>query len=288
MSRTPERVADRRVFPAALAATAAGLVLARAASRRCDGPQEDAGTLLLTAAHELRTPLTSLHLRLDLLAEALADEPPNLKEAREHAERAAAQSRALIRLANNLLRFTGSACVGRARPVELRELARQVIDEFEGARAPTGKVELDAAHPVSALGDPGAVAQILRILLDNALRFAPARTTISVRTRRRGRRSELTVCDSGPGVADGDRERIFGRFERAGQPAADGGLGLGLAIGRDLARRLGGELRLSSAASPTCFTLELPSVDAGSSSKSRPQADDTAGPARDDRASSSI
>jgi signal transduction histidine kinase len=107
------------------------------------------------------------------------------------------------------------------------------------------------------LADPGAVAQILRILLDNALRFAPAGTAVTVTAGRRGRRCELTVADWGPGVAEGDRERIFGRFERAAQTGPDGRFGLGLAIGRDLAHRLGGELCLSSPASPTAFTLEL-------------------------------
>ena len=236
--------------------------MSRAASSRAERPPEDADVLLLTAAHELRTPLTSLHLRLDLLAEALRADPPDLIEAREHAERATEQSRALIRFVNELLQLTagGVTSVGGRRPVELGELARQVIGEFEGVRAPTVAIELQASHEVSALGDPSAVAQVLRILLDNALRFAPPGTTVTVIAGRRGRRCELTVCDWGPGVADEDRERIFGRFERAGQPGPDGGFGLGLAIGHDLAHRLGGALRLGSAASPTCFALELPAA----------------------------
>jgi signal transduction histidine kinase len=250
-----------------------------AVARRGDRPEEDARALLLTAAHELRTPLTSLHLRLDLLAEALGADPPDLAEAREHAERATAQSRALIRLADELLQLssTGATSEGRSPPVELRELARRVIDEFEGVRAPTVELELHASDAVAALGDPGAVAQILRILLDNALRFAPAGTTVTVSAGRSGRRCELTVCDWGPGIAKGDRERIFGRFQRGGQQASEGGFGLGLAIGRDLARRLGGELRLASAASPTAFTLELPAPGRRSTSATRRPASPTTG-----------
>jgi signal transduction histidine kinase len=246
---------DRRILVAALAAAAVGLLVA-GVSRRRDERDHDADALLATAAHELRTPLTSLHLRLDLLAEALDEQPPDLAEAREHAQRAAAQSRRLVRLTNDLLHLT-AAGARPIRPVDLRELAREVIGEFEGIRAPTVELELRAVDAVWALGDPGSVAQILRILLDNALRFAPAGTVVTVSAGRRGRRCELTVSDWGPGIAEHDRDRIFGRTKGAGQGGRDGRFGLGLTIGRDIARRLGGDLRLSSAASPTAFTLEL-------------------------------
>jgi signal transduction histidine kinase len=249
------RPCDRYLL-AALAAATAGLVVA-GASRRGDHHDDQTDTLLATASHELRTPLTSLHLRLDLLAEALEEEPPDLTQAREHAQRATAQSRRLIRLTNDLLHLA-TAGSRPSRPVDLREIAREVIGEFEGVRAPPVELELRAEGAVYASGDPGAVAQILRILLDNALRFAPAGTVVSVSAVRRGRHCELTVSDSGRGIAEGDRERIFRRFERGAHGGHDGRFGLGLAIGRELARRLGGELRLSSAAAPTAFTLELP------------------------------
>jgi signal transduction histidine kinase len=213
-------------------------------------------TLVATAAHELRTPLTSLHLRLDLLARALDEEPPDVAEARVHAERAIAQSRRLIRLTNDLLHLA-TAGAQPSGPVDLRAIAREVVAEFEGVRTPAVALQVRGVDAVWALADQGAVAQIVRILLDNALRFAPAGTVVTLSASRRGRRCELTVADWGPGVAEGDRERIFGRFERAVQAGPDGRFGLGLAIGRDLARRLGGELSLSSAASPTAFTLEL-------------------------------
>jgi signal transduction histidine kinase len=213
-------------------------------------------TLVATAAHELRTPLTSLHLRLDLLAQALDEEPPELVQAREHAQRAIAQSRRLIRLTNDLLHLA-TAGAHPSGPVDLREIAYEVIAEFEGVRTPEVELQVRAVDAVRALADPGAVAQILRILLDNALRFAPAGSVVTISAGRRRRHCELTVADWGPGIPEDDRERIFGRFERSAQAGGDGRFGLGLAIGRDLAHRLGGELRLSSAVSPTAFTLEL-------------------------------
>jgi signal transduction histidine kinase len=246
---------DTLALAAALAVASAGLAVT--ASRRRDEPEEDDRALLATAAHELRTPLTSLHLRLDLLVQALEGEAPDLIEARQHAERANALSNAVIRLANELLQLTGAPATGLRRPVDIVQIARQVLDEFEGVKGPTVVLQLRAVEPVWAVSDPVAVAQILRVLIDNALRFAPAGTVVSVSAGRRGRRCELTVADCGPGIAPADRERIFRRFQGASR---DGRFGLGLAIGRDLAHRLGGDVRLSSAASPTAFTLDLPAA----------------------------
>jgi signal transduction histidine kinase len=217
---------------------------------------------VVTAAHELRTPLASLHLMLDLLREDLRADQPDLDDARDLAERAAAQSSRIIRLAGQLLdlgRLDSGAPFAR-EPVDLRSLACSVITEFEPVSG--GAIELRAIdeHPVEALADAEAVAQVLRILLDNALRFAPIGTAIPVLLRRRGATAYLAVCDGGSGVPPQDRERIFARFERGHDEGDRTGTGLGLAIGRGLARRMGGELELSSAAAPTCFTMRLPAL----------------------------
>ena len=224
--------------------------------------QEEARrTFVATASHELRTPLASLRLMLGLLREDLDAEAPDLDDARHQVDRATVQSERLSRLAADLLDISrlDAAVALRGEPVDLREVARAVVAEFDGTRAPA--VVLEQADGPWACGDPGAVAQILRILLDNALRFAPEGTAVTVSLEGADGRCRLGVRDQGPGVAPGDRERIFGRFQRGSEsspPAA--GFGLGLAIGRELARRMGGDLRLTSAVGPTCFTLELPAA----------------------------
>jgi len=73
-----------------------------------------------------------------------------------------------------------------------------------------------------------------------------------------GENATVAVNDDGPGVAPVDRERIFERFERGSAPSGAGGFGLGLAIGRELARKMGGELRLAETASGASFVLQLP------------------------------
>jgi signal transduction histidine kinase len=102
------------------------------------------------------------------------------------------------------------------------------------------------------------VARILRILLDNAVRHSPEGTEVRVELHN-GRSAELSVSDEGPGVALDDRETIFERFQRGRETAGIGGFGLGLAIGRELAARMGGQLVLDESYGPGAkFTLRLP------------------------------
>jgi signal transduction histidine kinase len=85
----------------------------------------------------------------------------------------------------------------------------------------------------------------------------PAGTQVVIRTRRRGDRAELSVEDNGPGILAQYREAIFGRFYRVDGGMASGS-GLGLAIAREIAKLMGGAVRLDSAGEPTIFTLDLP------------------------------
>ena len=115
----------------------------------------------------------------------------------------------------------------------------------------------DATGPVWALGDPGSVARITRILLDNAVRASPEGAAITVRLRG-AEAAELSVCDSGPGIPMRERELIFERFQRGQSRGPEAGFGLGLAIGRELAERMGGELVLEDRDRPgAMFTLRL-------------------------------
>jgi signal transduction histidine kinase len=99
------------------------------------------------------------------------------------------------------------------------------------------------------------VDQIMRILLDNALRHTPSGTQVTVGAARRNGTAGLTVTDSGPGLPDDTDTKVFERFYTGD---AGRGAGLGLAIARELAERMHGRLRVSSARQGTAFTLELP------------------------------
>ena len=230
--------------------------------RRLRNQEEARRSFVSTASHELRTPLTSLEGMLELLAEELADELPDLADARSLLVRARAQSHRLGQLAADLLDLSriDAQVQLRSEPVELAELCRAVLAEFERA-ASERQVTLvldEAPEPVWALGDPGSVARILRILVDNALRVSPPGSSLSVALRG-GEAAVLSVADQGPGVEPDERELIFQRFHRGRQTGGAAGFGLGLAIGRELAERMDGRLELDTAAELGArFTLRLP------------------------------
>jgi signal transduction histidine kinase len=98
----------------------------------------------------------------------------------------------------------------------------------------------------------------VRILLDNAVRVSTDGTEVTVRLAN-GDGAILSVCDQGPGVPADERELIFERFQRGRDTAGQAGFGLGLAIGRELAERMGGTLVLEDSDGPGAkFTLTLP------------------------------
>jgi signal transduction histidine kinase len=143
--------------------------------------------------------------------------------------------------------------------LELGELARAVAAELApAAAARESEIALVADGSTWVTADPGAVARIARILVDNALRFAPAGSRIALRTQVDGDMATLSVQDGGPGVPQDERELIFERFRRGRASAENAaGFGLGLAIARQLAEQMDGSLRVADTTSGACFVLSL-------------------------------
>ena len=219
-----------------------------------------------TASHELRTPLTSLGGTLELLGEDLADRNVDREDALAQIDLAKHEVDRLAHLATDLLDLSrlDAETPLRAEPTELTEISRAVAAEF-AHRAAQRAVTVRVLTPPGACWahvDPGAVARTLRILLDNALRFAPTGTDVEVIPAYHGEHATIEVVDSGVGVPPEDEQRIFERFQRGRRSGAEGGFGLGLAIGRELAERMGGSLELrrmpARAARGARFRLSLP------------------------------
>jgi signal transduction histidine kinase len=211
---------------------------------------------IATASHELRTPIFSLAGFVELLQDEDLDEETH----REFIDVMSEQVARLQKLSVDLLdlsRIDAGSLELHTEPVDLSELARSVVGEFTLALA-DHRTELEVHLPrtgVEARCDRERVVQIMRILLDNALRHTPAGTHVTVRADRHNGSAELTVADSGPGMGSGVRAKAFERFYTGD---ATRGAGLGLAIARELAERMDGRLRMSSRPGDTEFTLELP------------------------------
>jgi signal transduction histidine kinase len=212
---------------------------------------------IATASHELRTPITSLGGFVELLEDEDLDDEDRarfLGQLREQVDR-------LTKLAVDLLdlsKLEAGSLELRPEPVDLGELARQVADEFEPALdRHDSHLELRLARrPVEAVCDPVRVAQIMRILLDNALAHTAPGTGIVVSAAREDGGVRLAVRDGGEGIRRQDLSRIFEPFHTGNRAR---GSGLGLAIASELADRMEGTLGVESRPGRTVFTLELPS-----------------------------
>lgn len=218
-------------------------------------------SFLSTASHELRTPVASLLGAAELLEEELASPEPNIDAAAVRAESVARQAQRLSTLADDLLGLgrLDAAIPVKVEPVDLAELAQTLTQEAEpAAHASNVVLQVESYGSAWALGDPLAVARIIRALLDNALRHgAPPDTALTVTVTTDGETAAVAIRDTGSGIPEEDAERIFGRFERAAARGAHG-FGLGLPIARGLARRMNGDVTLHAAHPGARFTLTLP------------------------------
>ena len=223
-------------------------------------------SFVATASHELRTPLTMLQGTMELLEEDLHDGRVDVADAQLQVTNARRELRRLSALAGELLDLSrlDAAVQLRSEPVELGELARAVAAEFH-LRAGERGVEIDVLPPPEGCwgrGDPDAVARVVRILIDNALRYGPAGEAITLTTTCAGGHAGIAVADRGPGIPPEERDRIFERFHRGRSASSESGFGLGLAIGRELAERMGGSLRLAEGDEPGArFELALPAAE---------------------------
>jgi two-component system OmpR family sensor kinase len=212
---------------------------------------------IANASHELRTPLFSLGGFVELLDddEITSDVRRDfLGEMRDQIDR-------LTRLATDLLdlsRLDAGQLEVEIGPFDLATSGRLVADEVRAVAEAAGhELVVEADMTVEALGDELRVQQIVRALVENAIRHTPAGTAVVVRVVRRGGTAVLEVRDDGPGVPAPDQKHLFQRFYRAAGGKASGS-GLGLAIASELASRLGGSIELSSRPGSTVFTLNLP------------------------------
>jgi len=210
---------------------------------------------IATASHELRTPLFSLGGYLELLEDEDYDEEDRRRFLAQLREQVARMQKLAVDLLD-LSRLEAGSLELRAEQTDLGVLARTVAAEFAPALADHGsQLELRLpAEPIAAACDPERVAQVMRILIDNAITHTPRGTDIVVTASRRDGLARLGVGDFGPGIHRTMLPRIFEPFVTSDDAQ---GSGLGLAIAGELAERMNGRLAVESQPGRTTFTLEL-------------------------------
>jgi signal transduction histidine kinase len=207
------------------------------------------------ASHELRTPLSVIEANTSL---ALAEDRDETwyKSAFERVDHESKRMRRLLEDMLWLARFDAAHAPPGSEPVDLGVLAAQTADRF-GAVAEARGINLTVRVPddgASISAPSELLDRLLGVLIDNACKYTPPGGAVDVTVIRDGSRIAVTVDDSGPGIAESDRDRIFDRFHRAGEPG-DGsvgptgtsGAGLGLAIADAIVRATGGRWHLATA-----------------------------------------
>lgn len=199
---------------------------------------------LSDAAHELRTPLTALTLQIDNLRRANADPALDgpLGEANAGIRRASALTSRLLQLA----RQEAQATPRSTTEVRLDDVALRVIGDLVGVAEAKG-VDLGAGRcdRVQLRGDEADLVALVEILVDNAVRYTPSSGVVDVSVVVENGTPCLIVEDTGPGIPEEWRERVFDRFFRLDETASEG-TGLGLAIARVIAGRHGATIALDN------------------------------------------
>lgn len=260
MTASAERIAagdlDERVPPTGSTEQRALARAFNAMTERLSAALRSQRRFVADASHQLRTPLTGVRLRLE---EALAELPagPGSKAASAEIDAATAEVDRLAEIVNEMLALSR---VGERRaepePVLPSVLAEEAVARWGAdARQKEIAIRVEGSAPEPVICPPGDAAQVLDVLVENAIRYAPGGSQIRIAVEP----GRLRVIDQGPGISVDELEEVFERFHRgsAGR-AGSRGTGLGLPIARGLSRAWGGEVTLGrGGAGGTVATLDF-------------------------------
>jgi two-component system sensor histidine kinase BaeS len=229
---------------------------------RLERARETERRFLLSVSHELKTPLTAVRGYAEALQEGAVQPVEGAGVIAREAERLERLVQDLLDLARlDLARQEGGvthAFTVRREPIDLAGVVRDAVGRHERqARAFGVTLEGRAADPAPAVGDTGRTLQVVSNLVENALRCTPAGGRVVVSARP----SQVSVADTGPGIAAQDVERAFERFYLHGKYSAERpvGSGLGLAVVKELTEAMGGAVSVhSEPGTGSTFTVSLP------------------------------
>lgn len=250
-------------FDEMLDALEASELKARQAAEAAQRAEEATRQFLVDAAHELRTPIAGIQVAAEQLVNSANqhDADPAARGQYRRASLLLSDARRAGRLVADMLDLS-RIDAGLPLDRQLTDLAALVDAEVQRTAmlAPQAMVTRTGPDALAAVVDSTRVEQILSNLLDNARRHTPEGGSITVDLSADRGVAEMTVTDTGPGVPDDERERIFERLVRldAARARDYGGAGLGLPIARALARAHGGELVCLPHDGGARFRLTLP------------------------------
>jgi two-component system, OmpR family, sensor histidine kinase BaeS len=215
---------------------------------------------IANAAHELRTPLTNLQGYLEALRDGvIAPSPEQFRSLHEEAQR-------LVRLSRSLEALAVTQRAEGAARSENVDVAQAIRSAYEVARpafeAKAIEVEVSLPDRLLARAEPDGLAQVLANLLQNASRYTPHGGSAAINASGQRSRVVVTVSNTGDGIPDADLPHVFERFYRVekSRDAARGGVGIGLAIVKQLVEASGGRVGADSDGRLTRFWFSLPAA----------------------------
>lgn len=217
------------------------LLEARSAGERQEQLRKD---FLTTVSHELRTPVTALRGSLEALCDGVVTDPAQVTA---YQRQMLGETQGIQRLVNDLLEMSklqNPAFVMESASLILQDVLEDALHTAQ-RMAQAKKVAVRPvfpAQPVPFRGDYGRLRQMFLIVLDNAVKFSPPHSTVTV-TLEAG---SVTIRDQGCGIPPDDLPLIFTRFHRAGTAENAQGSGLGLAIAKEVAQRHGMQIAVES------------------------------------------
>jgi signal transduction histidine kinase len=207
--------------------------------------EEDRRAFLANVSHELRTPLSYMKGYTEAVDEGVIDSKKGLSIIQKEANR-------LERLVNDLLdlaQLEGDSYPIQCEPIAFAQLINEVIEQFELIIAKKGlHLQCSLDEDVIIYGDYDRIEQVIRNLLDNAIKYTPRTKTIRLFLTAKDCNAELVIADEGIGIPQNDILAVTERFYRVDKARTrkNGGSGLGLAIVSEIIKKHGGLFNLSS------------------------------------------
>ncbi len=210
------------------------------------------------ASHELRNPLTVLTLATDTIERAAAQRTDEeMVELARDAHAAALRCESMVVELLDLSRLDADRLDLKVGATPLEPALHDAILMSESHHGPRVLV-VSGDEGATVTADPNRLRIILRNLLDNAFKYSPAGSTVYVNVEEYEHRIRVDVRDEGVGIPEASRERVFQRFERLSATQDVPGVGIGLYLSRELARRMDGDLKCGESDRGASFLLELP------------------------------
>lgn len=232
-------------------------------SARVQSSQQSQRDFVANVSHELKTPLTSIQGFAQAILDGTAETPEELQQAAGVICSEAGRMHRMVMELLDLARIDAGTLEFRRLPIDLNALLQGVVEKFK-PQAKESEVNLIAEieSVPTITGDSDRLAQVFTNLLDNAIKFTPPGGKVKLRAAPLNDQAQITVEDSGPGLAPEELERIFERFYQVdrSRPGGSGrGAGLGLAIAREIIEAHQGQISAhSNPGEGTIFVVKLP------------------------------